>query len=148
VRSNRRSLSPRSSNVSHGDRNNHPSTRDGFFGRRRSVSSEGSSSRGRTNDSIQSGASKNSGSFFGIGNRNAIGHDPTILAAKQKVADAEEAEREADRALTQAREMVKQAREHIKILEREATDDARRAKAKQAEAKLVSKTASSLGRHG
>jgi len=70
------------------------------------------------------------------------------MAARQKVTDAEEAERQADRALIEARGMVKEAREHVKILEREALDDARRAKAKQAEAKIVSKAASSLGRHG
>jgi len=74
--------------------------------------------------------------------------DSTILAARQKVTDAEDAEKDADRALIQARSMVREAREHVDILEREAREDAKRAKAKQAEAKVVSKSARGLGRHG
>jgi len=70
------------------------------------------------------------------------------VGARQKVADAETAEREADRALNEARESVREAREHVRLLEREAIEDARRAKAKQAEAKIVSKSARGLGRHG
>jgi len=65
-----------------------------------------------------------------------------------KVADAEAAERAADKALVEARSAVKSAREHIKVLENEVLEDARRAKAKQAEAKNVSKSAKGLGRHG
>jgi len=75
-------------------------------------------------------------------------NDPTITGARQKVSDAEAFEREADRALMQARGAVREAREHVRILEREALEEARRAKAKQAEAKNVSKSARGLGRHG
>jgi len=79
---------------------------------------------------------------------NSLKNDPTILAARQKVAEAEASEREADRALGQARLAVREAHEHVKMLEREALEDARRAKLKQAEAKTVSKSARGLGRHG
>jgi len=103
------------------------SSRGGFFSRRRSSSSDGSGSN------IRSGS---------------LGGDPTISAARQKVADAEAFEREADRALGQARAAVREAREHARILEREALEDSRRAKMKQAEAKTVSKSARGLGRHG
>jgi len=83
-----------------------------------------------------------------MGHGKGIDRDPTILGARQKVTEAEEAEKEADRSLLQARGMVKEAREHVKILEQEAIEDVRRAKAKQAEAKSVSKVARGLGRHG
>ncbi|KAF8893450.1 hypothetical protein BD779DRAFT_1506321 [Infundibulicybe gibba] len=118
---------------------NSTSPRRGFFGRH-------GSSLNRQNGTTRSARTNNNGGFFSMGNNH--GKDPTILAARQKVTDAEAAEKEADRALMQARAMVQEAREHVKILEREASEDARRAKAKQAEAKLVSKTASGLGRHG
>ncbi|TCD65093.1 hypothetical protein EIP91_003102 [Steccherinum ochraceum] len=104
------------------------SSRGGFFSRRRSSSS-----------SDESGSNYRSGS---------LGGDPTISAARQKVSDAENYEREADRALGQARAAVREARDHVRILEREALEDARRAKMKQAEAKTVSKSARGLGRHG
>ena len=83
-----------------------------------------------------------------------------------QVADAETAERDADRALMQARQAVKDARDHVKFLEQEAAEEcvlfvcvilkedtdisnsARRAKAKQAEAKVINKSAKHLGRHG
>ncbi|CCM02313.1 uncharacterized protein FIBRA_04404 [Fibroporia radiculosa] len=94
----------------------------GFFGRRRSSSSEKDHGHARK--------------------------DPSVIAARQKVTEAEAAEREADRALMQARAAVRGAREHVKNIEREASEDAKRAKAKQFEAKNISKSARSLGRHG
>ncbi|KAF9063430.1 hypothetical protein BDP27DRAFT_1232179, partial [Rhodocollybia butyracea] len=72
----------------------------------------------------------------------------SVMAARQKVSDAEESEKAADRALQQARNHVKEARDHVKFLEKEAEDDAHRARLKQAEAKIVSKSARGLGRHG
>ena len=66
----------------------------------------------------------------------------------------------------QARQAVKDARDHVKFLEQEAAEEcvvfvcffpkestdvlysARRAKAKQAEAKVINKSAKHLGRHG
>ncbi|KLO81146.1 uncharacterized protein LW93_4719 [Fusarium fujikuroi] len=68
--------------------------------------------------------------------------------ARERVQDAERAEREADRALEEARLSVREAREHVKRLEVEAKEDSRRAKVKQMEAKEMSKMGRSLGRHG
>ena len=55
--------------------------------------------------------------------RSSIANDPTIIAARQKVTNAETVEKEADHALSTARGMVKEAREHVKILEREASEE-------------------------
>lgn len=72
--------------------------------------------------------------------------DPSILEARERVMDAEQAERKADRALEQARLRVREARlrveearGHAKRVEREAEEDARRARIKQAYAKEVAK---------
>ncbi|GLB37786.1 hypothetical protein LshimejAT787_0408370 [Lyophyllum shimeji] len=145
-----RSLSPTSSTTfksRHSDSSRQKqqgsARRGGFFHRR---SSSASSDDNRTY--LRSPGSRNGGGFLGFGHGTGIDRDPTILAARQKVTDAEEAEKEADRALSQARNMVKEARGHVKILEQEAMEDARRAKAKQAEAKIVGKVAKGLGRHG
>ncbi|KAK0476731.1 hypothetical protein IW261DRAFT_1566806 [Armillaria novae-zelandiae] len=95
-------------------------------------------------------AGRRHGRFFGGARRssNEHGNNPTILAARQKVKDASNAERDADLALSQARNSVKEAREHVKNLEREAREGTKRAKVKQAESEVVSKTARALGRHG
>ncbi|KAJ7018821.1 hypothetical protein C8F04DRAFT_1242995 [Mycena alexandri] len=74
--------------------------------------------------------------------------DPTVVAARQKVASAAEAEAEADRAVLHARARVRDAMESIKVLEEEAQAEANRAKAKNVVARLVSKDARGLGRHG
>jgi len=74
--------------------------------------------------------------------------DPTINAARQRVASAEAAERDADRALIQARVAVKEARSHIKKLEKEAAEEARLAKIKQNQASAISRRGHTLGRHG
>jgi hypothetical protein len=49
--------------------------------------------------------------------------ESSILAAKQKVADAENAERLAGDALRQARNAVRDAREHVRMVENEALDE-------------------------
>lgn len=49
--------------------------------------------------------------------------DPSIVNAKQSLAHAEAAEREADRALAVARVAVREAREHVARLEREAAEE-------------------------
>lgn len=49
--------------------------------------------------------------------------DSSITAARERVASAEIAEKEADRALFQARAAVKEAREHVKRLEYEAAEE-------------------------
>ncbi|KAH7909289.1 hypothetical protein BJ138DRAFT_1115107 [Hygrophoropsis aurantiaca] len=92
--------------------------------------------------SVESTSSSQSSSFFHLHLHHA--QDPSVSTARQKVAEAENAEKAADRALLQAKAAAKAAKEHIKMLEREAREDAKRAKAKQAEAKSVSKTVRSL----
>jgi hypothetical protein len=54
--------------------------------------------------------------------RNNIENDPTIRRARNKVADAETAEKQADVALNEARQRVRDAQEHVKLLEQEATE--------------------------
>ena len=81
-----------------------------IFGNRRS-------SVERDNASI---ASTNSGSVLHRGRNSPPNQDPAIRNARQKVFDAEHAERAADEALLQARAAVREARDHVKILEREA----------------------------
>jgi hypothetical protein len=74
----------------------------GFFSRRRSLDDDSSSDR-------SSGRSGNQA--------------PSIVAARQKVADAENAERNADDALKRARNAVREAKDHIRILENEALEE-------------------------
>jgi len=89
-----------------------------------------------------------SGSFFARNNNFNVHKDPTIIAAREKVTFAEKAEAEADRALAAARNMVREARDHVRFLEKEAAEEQKRARAKQAVANDVSKSARGLGRHG
>ncbi|KIK69301.1 hypothetical protein GYMLUDRAFT_188916 [Collybiopsis luxurians FD-317 M1] len=127
-----------------------------LFGRRQRSASPDRSNRshhtGRSSDSDsvgRAGSTRSGGLFGGRFSGNGFPHnDPSIMAARQKVSDAEESERAADRALQAARASVKEARDHVKFLEKEAEDDAHRARLKQAEAKVVSKSARGLGRHG
>ena len=98
--------------------NTRSSTRSGgFFSRRRSHSSDDSMTHGSTR----------SGSGHGMGFNSPIHgkhlNDPSIMAARQKVAEAEEAERQADRALVEARASVREAKEHVKNLEREIEEE-------------------------
>jgi len=128
-----------------------PTRKGTLFGRgNRSASPDRSNKSfhtSRSSDSDSVAGSTRSRGFFG--NRNGFPHnDPTIMSARQKVAEAEEFEKSADRALQQARASVKEARDHVKFLEKEAEDDAHRARLKQAEAKNVSRSARGLGRHG
>jgi len=110
-----------------------------FFRRRGSSSVSSTDRKGNT---------RRNGGFLGMGRKNHIKDDPSIRGAREKVAEAEKAEKEADRALNEARKRVRLARHHVQSLEREVVDDAKHAKAKQAEAKIVKKSAKSLGRHG
>ncbi|KAJ7217847.1 hypothetical protein GGX14DRAFT_598252, partial [Mycena pura] len=125
-------------------------THRGFFSRRRSSddSSLGASSGG---DRLARGGSMRSGGgsgFFARARNFDVHKDPTIIAAREKVIIAEKAEAEADRALSQARAMVREAKDHVRFLEREAAEEHKRAKAKQAVANDVSRSAAGLGRHG
>ncbi|KAJ6257437.1 hypothetical protein Dda_7221 [Drechslerella dactyloides] len=86
------------------------------------------------------------GSGNGMFHRN--GHeDASIAGARQRVIDAEVAERDADRALMAARAAVKDARGQVKALELEAKEEARLAKLKQRAAGDISKRARPLGKH-
>ncbi|KAI1765714.1 hypothetical protein GGR53DRAFT_488658 [Hypoxylon sp. FL1150] len=84
---------------------------------------------------------------FGHGNSSNLDMDPSIVQARERVMQAESAEREADRALESARIRVREARAEVKRLELEAAEEARRAKIKQYHAREVSKRGKQLGRH-
>ncbi|KAK6336073.1 hypothetical protein TWF696_001642 [Orbilia brochopaga] len=73
--------------------------------------------------------------------------DASIAGARQRVIDAEVAERDADRALMAARAAVKDARNQVKALELEAKEEARLAKLKQRAAGDISRRAKPLGKH-
>ncbi|EGX49216.1 hypothetical protein TWF569_011173 [Orbilia oligospora] len=93
----------------------------------------------------RTGSTRASGSgFFNRGHGN---EDPSISGARQRVIDAEVAERDADRALMAAKSAVKDARDHVKSLELEAKEQARLAKLKQRAAGDISKRARPLGKH-
>jgi len=62
------------------------------------------------------------GHHRGFLHRNPV-EDASIIAAKERVASAEAAERDADRALVQARTAVRAARDHVKRLEREVVEE-------------------------
>ncbi|KAJ7227448.1 hypothetical protein GGX14DRAFT_555999 [Mycena pura] len=94
-----------------------------------------------------------SSSFFGTRSlksfvRGGVHNDPKVLLAREKVAAASEAEREADRAVLHARARVRDALTEVEKLNEEAKEESMRAKAKHAETTLVSKAARALGRHG
>ena len=55
--------------------------------------------------------------------RRMSSKDPTISVAREKVALAEKAEKEADKALLSAKKAVKAARDHVKVLEKEAAQE-------------------------
>ena len=101
----------------------------GFFSRRaespESVNSYATPSSS-TNASVRSGSIR-SGGFFGLrrssSDSNDLKNDPSIVAARQKVTDAEHAESAADRALVEARAAVRAAKEHVKMLEQEALEE-------------------------
>ncbi|KAI1379097.1 hypothetical protein F4677DRAFT_410529 [Hypoxylon crocopeplum] len=84
---------------------------------------------------------------FGHGNTTNPDIDPSIVQARERVMQAESAERDADRALESARIRVREARAEVKRLELEAAEEARRAKIKQYHAREVSKRGKQLGRH-
>ncbi|OTA93179.1 hypothetical protein M434DRAFT_73573 [Hypoxylon sp. CO27-5] len=83
---------------------------------------------------------------FGHGSSSNPDVDPSIIQARERVMQAETAEREADRALEAARLRVREARAEVKRLELEAAEEARRAKIKQYHAREVSKRGKQLGR--
>ena len=80
--------------------------------------------------------------------RNVLngGEDPAISSARQRVIDAETAEREADRALMTARNVVAEAKAIVKRLEQEAAEEARLARIKQEQVAKLGERAHPLGR--
>jgi len=95
-------------------------------------------------DTRRTGSTKGSGFFH----RDRSGHeDASISGARQRVIDAEIAERDADRALMAARGAVKDARDQVRALELEAKEEARLAKLKQRAAGDISRRAKPLGKH-
>ncbi|KAJ7649963.1 hypothetical protein FB45DRAFT_6297 [Roridomyces roridus] len=141
------------------------SVRSGFFFRRRASddslrspapsitpSSFTSASRHRGTDtphtSPEPNLSRSSSLASRFSLRNFASRDPAVVMARQKVEAAREAEAEADRAIMHARARVRDALGSVKELEEEAHEGALRAKAKQAESKLVSRHAGFLGKHG
>jgi hypothetical protein len=86
-----------------------PSRRGTLFGRRRSIESTATATTASTT------------SRRSVLTRDR--EDASITAARQRIAGAEVAEKEADRALLQAREAVREAREHVKRLEYEAAEE-------------------------
>ena len=95
------------------------STTSGGMFSRNSRSSMDSGSSASTN-----GGSRSGGGFLGLGrNKNYLDNDPSIVGARQKIADAERAERDADEALRQARIRTNEARDTVRILEREALEE-------------------------
>ncbi|KAI0335086.1 hypothetical protein GY45DRAFT_1431148 [Cubamyces sp. BRFM 1775] len=142
-----------------------PSRSRGLFGRRSNSLDNNSSYNGNgynndydnTNNSTRTGSTRRSGGgLFGRRRSSStdsdrsfdLKKDPSIRAARQKVTEAEAAEAAADRALNDARSAVRTAKDHVRRLEQEALEEARRAKAKQAEAKTIKKSTGRLGRHG
>ncbi|CAG8961164.1 hypothetical protein HYFRA_00002707 [Hymenoscyphus fraxineus] len=73
--------------------------------------------------------------------------DASIVAARERVLNAEAREKDADRALNQARIAVREAREHVRKIELEAAEEARLARIKQDQAKDLGKRGKMLGRH-
>jgi hypothetical protein len=87
----------------------------GLFHRNHSPVSDRSVGTGAGAAGVGSGV----GGMFGKGHLN----DPSITNARQRVAEAEVAERQADQALMASRAAVQQAREHVRILEREVEEE-------------------------
>ena len=109
-----------------------PHRNGGFFSRRSDSPEQYGSSYGNGAASTRSGSTRGSGGFFSrrrsSSSDDSVGrvdlkHDPSILAARQKVTDAESAEAAADRALNEARNAVRMAKDQVKILEQEALDE-------------------------
>jgi hypothetical protein len=80
-----------------------------------------------TNRSVSPVSTTNTNNSTSPHRRSGILHrrdeDPTIIAARERVINAESMEKEADKALASARLAVREAREHIKRLEREAAEE-------------------------
>lgn len=110
--SSRRSLDdpPTHRNYNHTDGNIRRSPTSSFSG--------GFFSRRRSSDELSDHSSRRSGRSGRSGKPES-----SIVAARQKIADAENAERLASDALRQARNAAREAKEHIRMLEDEALEE-------------------------
>jgi hypothetical protein len=131
--------------------------RHGLFGRKKTPPQNTAAGYDHRGNSLDNGVSRSGSTGGGLFHRNhspeatpmAGGrlNDSSIANARQRVAQAEAAERQADQAMMASRAAVAQAREQVKILEREVEAETRHARMKQQEASTISKGASRLGRH-
>ena len=95
-----------------------PKRRSTIFGsKNRSVSPASTAHTRNTTHSTSSGSPHRRGLL------HRRDEDPTIIAARERVMNAEAAEKDADRALMAARTAVREARDHIKRLEKEAAEE-------------------------
>jgi hypothetical protein len=98
--------------------------RSGIFGSRRSPSRTSPVRNGNHAHSVHSvhtNGSTNGSPRPGLLHRIDT-EDASITAARERVINAEAAEREADKALLLAKAAVREAREHVKRLEKEAAE--------------------------
>ena len=107
-------------------------SRGSFFGRRTVSPDDYANGYGSNSSGSMRANSTRSGGFFSrrrssssdsSGRGSNFKHDPSIVAARQKVTDAESAESAADRALHSARAAVRCAKEHVRMLEQEALEE-------------------------
>lgn len=102
-----------------------PPEKRGFF--RRSTPSpppekHGFFNRPSASSTDVANTSPTNGSFVGSG-LFSRGEDSSIAQARQKLHDAEQAEKNADRALLQAKTAVKEVQDHLKRLERDLEEE-------------------------
>ncbi len=102
----------------------------GFFSRRSDSPEHANGYNANGASSVRSGSTRTSGGtgFFSRRRNSSddsidLKHEPSIVAARQKVADAEAAEAAADRALNEARAAVRGAKEQVRMLEQEAMEE-------------------------
>jgi hypothetical protein len=91
----------------------------GIFSSRRS-SRTSPVRNGNTTQSVHTNGSTNGSPKPGLIHRDT--EDASITAARERVINAEAAERDADKALVMAKSAVKEAMEHVKRVEREAAE--------------------------
>ena len=105
-------------------------SRGGLFGRRSDSPETYDNNSTNGNGSMRSNSTRSGGGFFSRRRSSSsdsgmtdLKHDPSIVAARQKVTDAEAAEAAADRALNEARAAVRGAKEQVRMLEQEALEE-------------------------
>jgi hypothetical protein len=109
----------------------HPQQKSGLFGHRKSAVQPGTTPSTTSNgggllnrhsqvDPVQNGNGHHNG-HHSLLSRNH--EDASIVGARQRVMQAEQAEKDADKALIAARQAVRSAREHVKHLEHEAKEE-------------------------